>query len=87
MIFQENEPGKKFTPLNRYHFARLERLCRHGLVQYMLIHVPLSLIYDLDMTPQARIKLSVYPANSVCPSALQAKLTHSGSRLFFPTAV
>ena len=41
----------------------------------------------LDITPQARIKLSVYPANSVCPSALQAKLTHSGSRLFLPTAV
>ena len=43
--------------------------------------------YCLDITPQALIMLSVYPANSVCPSALHAKLTHSGSRLFFPTAV
>ena len=43
--------------------------------------------YCLDITPQALIILSVYPANSVCPSALHAKLTHSGSRLFFPTAV
>ena len=44
-------------------------------------------IYCLDITPQALIKLSVYPANSVCPSALHAKLTHSGSLLFLPTAV
>ena len=43
--------------------------------------------YCLDITPQALIKLSVYPANSVCPSALHAKLTHSGSLLFLPTAV
>ena len=43
--------------------------------------------YALDITPHARIILSVYPANKVCPSALHAKLTHSGSRLFFPTAV
>ena len=43
--------------------------------------------YCLDMTPHALIRLSVYPANSVWPSALHAKLTHSGSRLFLPTAV
>ncbi len=53
-----------------------------------LIHSPpVGTIYCLDMTPQALIKLSVYPANSVCPSALHAKLTHSGSLLFLPTAV
>ena len=43
--------------------------------------------YCLAITPQARIILSVYPANSVCPSALHAKLTHSGSRDFFPTLI
>ena len=37
------------------------------------------------MTPHALITLSVYPANSVCPSALHANETHSGSRAFFPT--
>ena len=47
----------------------------------------ISTIYCLDITPQALIKLSVYPANSVCPSALHARLTHSGSLLFLPTAV
>lgn len=41
----------------------------------------------LLMTPHALIRLSVYPANSVCPSALQANETHSGSRLFLPTAM
>ena len=46
-----------------------------------------SLPQVLDITPHARIKLSVYPANSVCPSALHDKLTHSGSRLFLPTAL
>ena len=59
-------------------------LSLHGL----FIHSsPIGPIYCLDITPQALIKLSVYPANSVCPSALHAKLTHSGSVLFFPTAV
>ena len=48
---------------------------------------PMASIYCLDITPQALIKLSVYPANNVCPSALHAKLTHSGSLLFLPTAV
>ena len=48
---------------------------------------PIGRIYCLDITPHALIKLSVYPANSVCPSALHAKLTHSGSLLFLPTAV
>lgn len=43
------------------------------------------LLYCLDITPQALIILSVYPANSVCPSALHARLTHSGSLLFLPT--
>lgn len=51
------------------------------------IHQLLVPIYCLDITPQALIRLSVYPANSVCPSALHAKLTHSGSRLFLLTAV
>ena len=41
--------------------------------------------YCLLITPQALIMLSVYPANKVCPSALHAKLTHSGSLAFFPT--
>lgn len=57
-------------------------------VHDLLIHSPpVGAIYCLDITPQALIRLSVYPANSVCPSALHAKLTHSGSLLFLPTAV
>ena len=55
----------------------------------MIIHIPVPFVttHALDITPHARIRLSVYPANSVCPSALHAKLTHSGSLLFLPTAV
>ena len=55
----------------------------------VLIHSSAFSLYTYcrDMTPHALIKLSVYPANNVCPSALHAKLTHSGSLLFLPTAV